>query len=42
MGNLVEFEKAIEETHGDNNHGKQYKKWLNNFRKYVESLEVSE
>ena len=31
-GDLEEFEKAVEETHGDNKHGKVYKKWIEKVR----------
>ena len=37
-GTLDQFAKAVEETHGDNEHGKEYKNWIEAIKAYKEVL----
>jgi hypothetical protein len=36
LGNLVEFENAVAEKHGDNEHGRKYRRYINIVRKIME------
>jgi hypothetical protein len=37
-GSIEEFEKAIVNTHGENDFAKAYLKWLGSVKNYMESL----
>ena len=37
-GDLAEFKKAVNETHGNRKHGKNYKKWIKGIEAYLNAI----